>query len=116
MTPDELQEQCELGQQQLMRMEYLEAEATLVAAEKAALSLEDWDALARLYMPLQETRRQRRQRCGEGTVWLDVAANGPGDSFVPGAFAASYPQGQFLVAGWGTMDWAVRLRSRQAER
>ena len=33
----------------------------------------DWDTLARLYMPLQEARRQRRQRCGEGTVALDLA-------------------------------------------
>ena len=31
--PDDLQSRCELGQQQLMRTEYLEAEATLAAAD-----------------------------------------------------------------------------------
>ena len=30
-------------------------------------------------MPLQEARRQRRQRCGEGVVALDLIAQGPHD-------------------------------------
>ena len=68
MTAEQLQEQCELGQAQLMRMEYLQAEATLAAAERVAWAQRDWDALSRLYMPLQETRRQKRQRCGDGIV------------------------------------------------
>src|SRR5476651_2360561 len=66
MDSGQIQSLCQLGQEQLTRMEYLEAERTLAAAEKPAWDVRDFDALARLYMPLQEARRQRRQRCGEG--------------------------------------------------
>jgi hypothetical protein len=93
-----------------MRMEYLEAEATLAEAERAALAERDWDLLARLYMPLQEARRQRRQRCGEGIVCLDLLAVGPNDSLDPRHILAHYPHGQLLVAGWGSIEPAVRLR------
>ena len=72
-----LQSLCELGQEQLIRMEYLAAERTLVEAEEIARRERDFDTLGRLYMPLQETRRQRRQRCGEGIVRLDLIAQGP---------------------------------------
>jgi hypothetical protein len=60
-----------------MEMDYLAAEATLVSAEAIAWERRDFDTLARLYMPLQESRRQRRQNCGEGIVRLDLLADGP---------------------------------------
>ena len=47
-----LQSLCLQGQQQLMAMEYLQAEQLLLRAEAIALEIEDWDTLSRLYMPL----------------------------------------------------------------
>jgi hypothetical protein len=112
----DLQQLCELGQQQLMRMEYLVAERTLVQAEELAWNLRDFDTLARLYMPLQETRRQIRQRCGEGVVRLDLLAQGPQDPLDPRQIVEKYPHGQLLVAGWGSIDAAAECRRLQRDR
>jgi hypothetical protein len=111
----DLQQLCELGQQQLMRTEYLDAEATLAAAETAAWRLRDFDTLARLYMPLQEARRQRRQRCGEGVVALDLIAQGPEDDIDGRRIVENFPHGQLLVAGWGTFAPAAEVRQLQRE-
>ena len=75
----DVQELAELGSEQLFRMQYLDAIATLEQAEAMALEAKDWDSLSRLYMPLQESRRQVRQRCGEGTVKLDILASSLSD-------------------------------------
>src|SRR4051812_8009067 len=93
-----LQDLCELGQQQLVRTEYLAAEATLVEAERLATSLNDFDTLGRLYMPLQEARRQRRQRCGEGVVCLDLVSDGPDDRVEGRHVIENFSHGQLLVA------------------
>ena len=106
---------CELGQEQLMRMEYLQAARTLARAEQQAFQNRDWDLLSRLYMPLQEARRQRRQRCGEGIVCLDLLATGPHDNVDPRHVLAHYPHGQLLIAGWGSIEPAVRLRDMAAQ-
>ena len=95
-------------------MRYLEAEATLARAERIAVLDQDWDRLARLYMPLQEARRQRRQRCGEGVVCLDLLAEGPGDHFEARHVLEHYSHGQLLVAGWGTIQPALRVREMAA--
>ncbi|HEY7087719.1 MAG TPA: hypothetical protein VH518_06485 [Tepidisphaeraceae bacterium] len=113
--PAKLQQLCEEGQQQLMRMEYLPSEATLVEAEKIALSLNDYDTLARLYMPLQESRRQRRQRCGEGIVCLDLISSGPDDRVDGRHVIENFSHGQLLVAGWGTIDPAMKVRELAAK-
>lgn len=97
-----------------MATRYLEAEGTLVRAEKLALEQQDWDVLSRLYMPLQEARRQRRQRCGEGVVCLDLLAEGPADRFEARHVLEHYPHGQLLVAGWGTIEPALRVREMAA--
>ncbi len=110
MDRDDLQAQCELGQSQLMRMEYLEAERTLSQAESRAWHLKDFDTLARLYMPLQEARRQRRQRCAEGMVCLDLLAQSPQDHLDGRHVAENYPTGQLLVAGWGSLAPALVVR------
>jgi hypothetical protein len=115
MTGIDLQSQCEIGQQRLMDGEYLEAEAALAAAEQEAWKARDWDSLARLYMPLQEARRQRRQRCGEGIVCLDLIAEGPEDVVEARHIVENYPQGQLLVAGWESIGPAVEVRRLQAE-
>jgi hypothetical protein len=114
MTSEALQVLCESGQELLMQTEYLRAEAALAEAERQAWELHDWDALSRLYMPLQETRRQRRQRCGEGTIRLDLIAKGPEDAMKPAEILGSYPHGQLLVAGWGTIEPAIQLREQAA--
>jgi len=113
--PPDLQSRCDLGQQQLMRMEYLEAEATLAAVEREAWAARDFDTLSRLYMPLQEARRQRRQRCGEGTVSLDLIAEGPGDQIEARHVIENYPHGQLLVAGWGSIAPALEVRRLQRQ-
>src|SRR4051795_13373671 len=100
--PNELQELCERGQELLIATDYIGAEAALVEAETLATRGEDYDTLARLYMPLQEARRQRRQRCGEGIVKLDLIAKSANDGVDPAAIVEKYPHGQLLVAGWGT--------------
>lgn len=115
MMTDELQEQCELGQQELMRTNYVEAERILADAEAAAWEQQDWDTLARLYMPLQEARRQRRQRCGEGDVVLDLAAEGEHDRVEGRHVVENYPFGQLLVAGWGSVEPAAEVRRLQRE-
>src|SRR5580693_101087 len=95
-----LQILCEQGQQQLMAMEYLAAERSLAAAEQIAWDARDFDALSRLYMPLQEARRQRRQRCGEGAIRLDLFSRGPNESLDPRQIVDQFPHGQLLIAGW----------------
>src|SRR6478752_3970854 len=89
----DLQSLCELGQEQLMRMEYLAAERTLERAEAIAWDARDFDTLARLYMPLQEARRQRRQRCGEGVVCLDLIAQSLEDRVDGRRVVENFPQG-----------------------
>ena len=117
MTTDaqHLQQLCERGQEQLMRMEYVEAEQTLASAEQTAWDARDWDTLSRLYMPLQEARRQRRQRCGEGVVALDLIATGSADDVDGNRVIENFPHGQLLVAGWGTLAPALRVRELQRE-
>ena len=111
-----LQALCETGQRQLMEMQYLAAESSLSRAEIIAWERRDFDTLARLYLPLQEARRQRRQRCGEGTVSLDLLATGPHDSPDPERLLADSPSGQWLLAGWGSIAPALRLRQLQADK
>ena len=114
MSPAALQDLCESGQSLLMETRYLEAERALAAAEHEAWASRDWETLARLYMPLQETRRQRRQRCGEGAVALDLIATGPSDRVDGLHVVENFPHGQLLVAGWGTIRPAVEVRQQQA--
>ena len=110
-----VQDLCERGQELLMRMDYVEAEKALSEAERAAWDQRDFDSLARLYMPLQEARRQRRQRCGEGEVCLDLLAQGPHDAIDGRHVAENYPAGQLLVAGWGSTHAAADLRRLQRQ-
>jgi hypothetical protein len=116
MNEPTVEELCELGQEQLVETRYLEAEATLARAEAMAWAANDWDRLSRLYMPLQEARRQRRQRCGEGTVHLNLLANGAEDVIDPRHVIENYPHSQLLVAGWGTLAPAIAVRAMAAER
>ena len=112
---EELQQLCQLGQEHLMRMEYLQAEEILVRAESIAFDTKDFDTLSRLYMPLQESRRQRRQRCGEGIVCLDLISTGQADNITARHVVENFPHGQLLVAGWGSIAPAIGVRQLQIE-
>jgi hypothetical protein len=111
MALPNLQSYCEQGQELLERMDYIGAEAALVAAEKLAFEQNDFDTLARLYMPLQEARRQRRQRCAEGIVCLDLIDEPRAQETIE-----KYPHGQLLVAGSGSIKPAVEIRALQKHR
>lgn len=100
-----------------METDYLGSIATLSQAEQIAIADHDFDTLSRLYFPLQEARRQKRQRCGEGIVRLDFISNGVADRSVGAdAVLASHPHGQLLVAGWGSIEPALAVRRMAAER
>ncbi len=114
MPAPDLQALCDRGQRLLEAMDYLAAEAALVEADRLATDRGDFDTLARLYMPLQEARRQRRQRCGEGTVRLDLWAEGPADSLGGRHVAENFSHGQFLIAGWASIQPAVEFRQLAA--
>lgn len=93
-----------------MRTEYIDAERLLAQAEAIARGASDWDTLARLYMPLQEARRQRRQLCGEGLVVLDLIARGAGEDLRGEEIVGRYKHGQLLIAGWGSIGPAIEAR------
>jgi hypothetical protein len=115
MAAGQIQDLCELGQEQLSRMDYLAAEKTLAQAEELAWTARDFDSLSRLYMPLQESRRQRRQRCGEGKVHLDILAAGDRETLDGASIAAGVRWGQLLIAGWASIAPALEARKAQEE-
>jgi hypothetical protein len=115
LQSQQLQSMCARGQELLLATDYLAAESVLLEAEAAALRLGDFDTLGRLYLPLQEARRQRRQRCGEGVICLDLIAGDADDPTIdPQAIARQFVRGQLLVAGWGSIAPAMALRDIQS--
>lgn len=116
MSESSLQELCEQGQQLLLATDYLAAEKVLAHAELLAWNARDWDTLSRVYMPLQEARRQRRQRCGEGVVKLDLLCTSSGREPDVQQIASTYSQGQLLVAGFASIEPAVSVRRLASER
>jgi hypothetical protein len=116
MALSDIEAQCELGQRLLREMDYLQAERVLAAAEAVAWEGQMWDVLSRLYLPLQETRRQRRQRCGEGIVQLDLLATSAGERLNAAEIIQRVAHGQLLVAGWQTLEPAAAVRRLAAER
>lgn len=109
----DIQERCARGQELLQVQDYIEAEKELKFAEREATARHDWDSVSRLYMPLQEARRQRRLRCGEGVVCLDLLATGPEDFIQGQQVVDNFPHGQLLVAGWGSIEAALEVRRLQ---
>jgi hypothetical protein len=116
MTLDQLQALCESGQRELMATNYLAAEKILAQAEQIAFDQREFETLSRLYMPLQEARRQRRQRCGEGIVHLGLIAKSASDKLSVEQIIDQYPFGQLLIAGWGSIEPALQFRRLAAER
>ncbi|MFT3785201.1 MAG: hypothetical protein QM770_03425 [Tepidisphaeraceae bacterium] len=112
----DLQSLCDAGQRLLVATDYIGAETLLADAERQAWELHDWDTLSRLYMPLQEARRQKRQRCGEGVVKLDLHATTARDVLEPNGIVEHFPHGQLVVAGWGSIEPARQVRQLAKER
>src|SRR5690606_15018878 len=56
------------------------------------------------------------QRCAMGAVALRLLADGPGAQPDPQRIARQYPQGQLLLAGWGSIEPARRLRQLAADQ
>ena len=110
MTPKQLQQECEVGAEQLMRTEYRAAAATLARAEAAAWAARDFDTLARVSLPLQEAQRLTRQRCGEGTVYLAPGTATPDQL----AAVADCRHGQVAAAGRASIAPGLAVRERAA--
>jgi len=60
-TAEAIDRTMEAASRALVAMNYPEAERLCLAALEPARTLGDWDRLARIMLPLQEARRQRRQ-------------------------------------------------------
>lgn len=60
----------EQASEALARMDYLECEARCLEALRLARSVGDWSSYARVLLPLQESRRQRRMIAAEGVIRL----------------------------------------------
>lgn len=112
-TDPGLHELCERGSYQLAATDYIGAERVLEEAYLLALSQHDFDTLARLLYPLQEARRQKRQRCGEGVVQFDVVCREPDEAL---AWLSRHPHGQVLIRGWRSTAPAAAARRAAFER
>ncbi len=99
-----------------MQTRYLDAERTLGVAEQHAWQARDFDTLSRLYLPLQEARRQIRQRSGEGAVAMRLLARQPGETIDVTGIIDRFPQGQLLIGGWGSLSPAIEFRELAARR
>lgn len=114
---DDVQALCEAGQRQLYATDYWQAEQTLEQAEAIIYQQRDWDTLSRVYLPLQEARRQRRQLSGEGTIDLSThIARDASSNIDAAAIALRITHGQVLVAGFGTIAPAIALRKIARQR
>ncbi len=111
MADAEIQQECERGQRELMATDYLAAIDTLAAAEQAAWDLRAYDTLSRLYLPLQEARRQARQRCGEGAVCMHIVSRDVKQPVDARAVLTNEKQGQLLIADRGSTAAAIECRT-----
>lgn len=70
---DELGDLMERASQALSHLDYLTCEAYCLEALQRARAHEDWDYYARILLPLQEARRQRRMIAADGVIRLGTA-------------------------------------------
>jgi hypothetical protein len=104
-----LNQLCEQGQVELIETRYLDSAATFARAEQIAWDAGDFDTLSRLYLPLQEARRQIRQRCGEGAIRMRCLATGPATPPEVSA-CTNIQQGFALAAGWADASASASVR------
>lgn len=108
----DLQNLCERGQELLSQTDYVGAERVLMEAERIAWEARNWETLARLYMPLQEARRQKRQIAMDGGILLDFWH----DESTPEKIAATGIWAEVLLPGDGNIQPGIRLRRLAMER
>lgn len=70
--PDSLDSTMQQASEALARMDYLTCEALCLEALASARSSEQWSYYARILMPLQECRRQRRMIACDAGVFTDT--------------------------------------------
>ena len=98
-TPDqELDAVMERASRQLVDMRYAESEATCLEALTAARVAENWTAYARIVLPLQECRRQRRQSAIDDGVQVGLAKGA--DVPQTGCVVFTAPQEPADAAAW----------------
>ena len=68
-----LDDQMQTASQALAEMDYARCEALCLEALAQAREAEDWVAVRRVLLPLQEARRQRRQKAIDG--WITLGQN-----------------------------------------
>ncbi|MFN4241921.1 MAG: hypothetical protein ACK4PI_01640 [Tepidisphaerales bacterium] len=95
-SESDVQALCEVASQKLVATDYIAAERLLERAKSLAMEQQDFDTLARLMFPLQEARRQKRQRCGEGVVRFDLVCR---DAAEACEAVRHMPHGQLLIRG-----------------
>ncbi len=106
---DELDSLMERASEALAQMDYLTSEALCVEALGKARQSGAWDYFARIVLPLQEARRQRRMIAAEGVVRLGVRARETVD-----ALLGHLPSGCIVLTHPFTADDASALQ-RQAK-
>lgn len=83
----------EQASQDLVRRRYFEAEEACLQALRKALAIHDFDRIARIVLPLQEARRQKRDIAVEsGDVFLVDSEIPTGKKLVPGCYLVSPPR------------------------
>lgn len=96
----------------LARMDYLTCEELCVEALGEARRVGDWPYYARILLPLQESRRQRRLIAAEGTIRLGTA----GLDNDPARWLAEFEMGCVVVTHPHEASTAARLWSLVRER
>ena len=102
----ELDAMMEAASQALARMDYLVCESHCLDALAIARQRQDWPYYARILMPLQEARRQRRMIAAEGVIrlgtanldgdpsaWLEQMRVGPTQAEIAGCIVLTQPHG-----------------------
>jgi hypothetical protein len=107
-----LDEQMEAASEALARMDYLRCEALCVQALAQAREQRRWPYYARILLPLQEARRQRRQIAADGVIRLGTASlhGGPAD------WLDAIEAGCIVVTAPHTADDARALHEAAIER
>lgn len=94
--PSVLNDIMERASAALGRMDYLSCEALCLIALAAARNADDWSYYARILLPLQESRRQRRMIAADGLIRLGTTDLEPPASawlprLAPGCMVVTHP-------------------------
>lgn len=104
---DSIMEQASLA---LMRMDYLDCEAHCLKALALTRQQQDWANYARVLLPLQETRRQRRMIAAEGVIRIGTADRDEQEQDQAEAWLEQMPNGGcMLVTQPYAADQAAKL-------